>query len=207
VDILTVLKSEIFNFSNNDLAYIRIVNNDEYIYKNIKYILNLNCCVENRVFLNDEFSITYDRFKILYDKCMFFVGKINEYREKSLFMKIDEFIWFIYKDSKYYFLLSTMEDGLTKQSNLRIIFNKAKEFRVASFSGLFNFIEYLKYSKKFGDDILVPKNISENENVVRIMSIHKSKGLEFPVVILCNTSGRFNFKDLNNSIILHDEFG
>ena len=72
-------------------------------------------------------------------------------------MKIDEFIWFIYKDSKYYFLLSTMEDGLTKQSNLRIIFNKAKEFRVASFSGLFNFIEYLKYSKKFGDDILVPK--------------------------------------------------
>ena len=207
VDILTVLKSEIFNFSNNDLAYIRIVNNDEYIYNNIKYILNLNCCVENRVFLNDEFSITYDRFKILYDKCMFFVEKINEYREKSLFMKIDEFIWFIYKDSKYYFLLSTMEDGLTKQSNLRIIFNKAKEFRVASFSGLFNFIEYLKYSKKFGDDILVPKNISENENVVRIMSIHKSKGLEFPVVILCNTSGRFNFKDLNNSIILHDEFG
>lgn len=207
IDILTVLKSEIFNFSNNDLAYIRIVNNDEYIYNNIKYILNLDYCVEDRVFLNDEFSITYDSFKILYDKCMFFVEKISEYREKSLFMKIDEFIWFLYKDSKYYFLLSTMEDGLSKQSNLRTIFNKAKEFRISSFSGLFNFIEYLKYSKRFGDDTLVPKNISENENVVRIMSIHKSKGLEFPVVILCNTSGKFNFKDLSNPIILHDEFG
>lgn len=207
VDIITVLKSEIFNFSNNDLVYIRYVNNNDYLYNNIKHILSLHCEDEDKVFLNDEFSITYDKFKTLYDRCMFFVKKINEYREKSLFMKIDEFIWFIYKDSKYYFLLSSMEDGLDKQANLRIIFNKAKEFRSSSFSGLFNFIEYLNYSNRIGDDTLVPKNISENENVVRIMSVHKSKGLEFPIVILCNTSGRFNFKDLMSSMILHDDFG
>lgn len=207
IDVLTVLRSEMFNFSHNDLTYIRIVNDEEYLYNNIKTILTLSDEDLPEIFLNENFSIESNKFQLLYDKCRMFIEKIEMYRKKSLFMKIDEFIWFVYEDSGYYFLVSTMDDGLKKQNNLRLIFNKAKEFRLSSFSGLFNFIEHLKNSKKFGDDTLVPKNVSENENVVRIMSIHKSKGLEFPVVILCNTSGRFNFKDLNNQVVLHDKFG
>lgn len=207
IDLLTILRSDIFKFSENDLAYLRIINNEDYLYNNIKFVCDFNVNDNEKFYLNEEFFLNYEEFFDLYNKCKNFLHKVNEYREKSLFMKIDDFIWYLYVDTNYYFNVSIKDDGLNRQNNLKLIFNKAKEFRIASFSGLFNFIEYLKNSKKSGDDILVPKNISKNENVVRIMSIHKSKGLEFPVVILCNTSSSFNMKNLNSPIVLDDEIG
>lgn len=207
VDLLTLLRSEIFNFKENELAYLRIVNNDDYLYNNIKFISEMNLNNETNVYLNEEFSIDSKEFNTLYLKCKKFISDINLYREKSNIMRLDDFIWYLYMNTNYYFLVSTLEDGIKAQNNLKLIFNKGREFREGSFSGLFNFIEYLKNSKASGDDTLVPKNISENENVVRIMSIHKSKGLEFPVVILCNTSSSFNTKSLNHTIVLDDDFG
>lgn len=207
IDLLSVLRSDIFNFSENQLAYLRIIKNDEFLYNNIKNVCEFELSEGEEVYLNEKFSLSYSEFKELYNKCKTFLFKINEYREKSVFMKIDEYIWYLYTDTNYYFNVSIKENGVRAQNNLRLIFNKAKEFRKSNSSGLFNFIEYLKNSKKSGDDTLVPKNISKNENVVRIMSIHKSKGLEFPVVILCNTSSSFNMKNSNSSLVLSDDFG
>lgn len=207
VDLLSILRSDIFNFSENQLAYLRIINNDEFLYNNIKNLCEFELRGEEDIYLNENFHLSYNEFETLYNKCKMFLFKINDYREKSVFMKIDEYIWYLYMDTNYYFNVSIKENGVKAQNNLKLIFNKAKEFRKLNSSGLFNFIEYLQNSKKSGDDTIVPKNISKNENVVRIMSIHKSKGLEFPVVILCNTSGSFNMKNLNSSLILHDELG
>lgn len=204
-DLLSVLRCDIFKFSSEDIAYIRIVNDDDYMYNNIKRVLHIDM-FGGKAYLNEDFYISEQEFNLLYNKCRFFLDKIRLYRSKSMFMHIDDLIWFIYEDSGYYFSLSLGEDGLKKQSNLRRIFNKAKEFKKLNISGLFNFIEYLNNSKKYGDDI-VPKDISENENVVRMMSIHKSKGLEFPIVILCNSSNRFNFTDLNNQVVLNSRIG
>ncbi len=209
IDILTVLRSDIFDFSDNDLAYLRITGKDEYLYNNIKRVCAITNLDDNNkdVYLNEDFYLNIDEFNKFSSKCKDFLEKLDLYRKKSIFMKIDDFIWFLYSSTNYYFCVSTMDDGAKRQNNLMFIFDKAKEFRLSNFSGLFNFIEYLKNSKKSGDDILVPKNISKNDNVVRIMSIHKSKGLEFPVVILCNTSGAFNMRNINSSIVLDDDFG
>ena len=207
LDLLTVLKSEIFNFNEHELVYLRLIDRKDFLYNNLKNICQLNVLNNEKVTLVNDFKIDYEEFILFKNKCINFINKLDLYRNKSLYMRIDDFIWYLYMDTNYYFYMSTVDNGLEKQNNLKLIFNKAKEYRISSFSGLFNFIEYLEHSKKSGDDILVPKNISKNENVVRIMSIHKSKGLEFPVVILCNTSSSFNMRNLNSTVILDDELG
>lgn len=207
IDILTLIRSEIFNFSENELSYLRIVNRNDYLYNNIIKICGDYESVEGKIYLSEDFYLHDNEFLEFKRKCDKFIDSINLYRNKSLFMKIDEFIWYLYIHTNYYFYVSTMEEGVKKQNNLRLIFNKAKDFRISNSTGIFNFLEYLENSKKSGDDVSVPKNISKNENVVRIMSIHKSKGLEFPVVILCNTSNLFNKRNINSNLVLDDMFG
>ena len=80
-----------------------------------------------------------------------------------------------------------MQNGAIRQANLNMLFEKAKQFESASFKGLFNFINFIDRLKNNNGDLASAKLIGENENVIRIMSIHKSKGLEFPVVFLCGT--------------------
>ena len=83
-----------------------------------------------------------------------------------------------------------------------MLFEKAQDYEAGSFKGLYNFINYIDKISKSSGDVGSAKLIGENENVVRIMSIHKSKGLEFPVVFLCGTGKKFNLQDLNQNILL-----
>ena len=100
-----------------------------------------------------------------------------------------------------------MPNGALRQANLKMLFERAKQYESASFKGLFNFINFIDKLHTSSGDLSSAKLIGENENVIRIMSIHKSKGLEFPVVYLCGTGKQFNMQDLNRSILLHQELG
>ena len=100
-----------------------------------------------------------------------------------------------------------MPNGVLRQANLKMLFEKAKEYENASFKGLFNFINFIDKLKTSNQDMDSAKTIGENEDVIRIMSIHKSKGLEFPVVFLCSTGKKFNLQDLNDNILLHQDIG
>lgn len=123
-------------------------------------------------------------------------------------MPLNEFIWKIYLDTGYYNYASLMPNGVLRAGNLKMLFEKAKQYEKTSFKGLYNFISFIDKLKLSSNDMSGAKLIGENEDVVRIMSIHKSKGLEFPVVFLCGTSKRFNMTDINqNSILLHQDLG
>ena len=100
-------------------------------------------------------------------------------------MPIDEFIWYLYMDTAYYGYVGAMPNGVLRQANLKILFQRAKQYEKTSFKGLFNFINFINKLKNLLEIWEVQKYLGENEDVVRIMSIHKSKGLEFPVVFLC----------------------
>lgn len=100
-----------------------------------------------------------------------------------------------------------MPNGILRQANLKSLFEKAKQYGQASFKGLYNFINFIDKLHSTSGDLSAAKLIGENENVVRIMSIHKSKGLEFPVVFLCNSSKQFNMQDLNEPILMHQDLG
>ncbi len=136
-----------------------------------------------------------------------FLNLIKSFREKKEYLPLDELIWQIYLDTGYYNYVGLMPNGAVRQANLKMLFERAKEYEKASFKGLFNFIVFIDKLKTNNQDMDSAKIIGENEDVIRIMSIHKSKGLEFPVVFLCNTGKNFNLMDLNDNILLHQDIG
>ena len=101
-----------------------------------------------------------------------------------------------------------MPNGILRQANLRILFERAKKYETASFKGLYNFINFMDKLKINSGDLSSAKIIGENDDVIRIMSIHKSKGLEFPIVFLVNSNKQFNEQDIKKEpVLLHQELG
>ena len=181
IPLVTVMRSPIGNFTDNELIEIR---------------------------MNDRNSNFYDALtKTDTPKVKKFLGLIEELREDEQYMALDEWIWNIYIKTGYMNYVSLMPNGNLRVSNLKMLFERAKQYESASFKGLFNFINFIDKIKFNSEDLTSAKIIGENENVVRIMSIHKSKGLEFPVVILAGTGKQFNFQDLNEKILLDQDLG
>jgi len=136
-----------------------------------------------------------------------FLEKLEDWREKSLYLSTDELIWHLYNDTGYYSFVGAMPGGAARQANLRMLFDKARQYEESSFKGLFNFINFINKLKGNQGDLGSAKVLGEKDDVVRIMSIHKSKGLEFPVVFLCGAGKGFNLTDTAKSILLHHELG
>ena len=143
----------------------------------------------------------------LYNKIEMFFSKLQKWQSEKEYFALDELIWKLYEDTGYYNYVGLMPNGSLRQANLRSLFEKAKEYEKASFKGLYNFINFIDRLKTASGDLSSAKLIGENENVIRIMSIHKSKGLEFPLVFLCGSNKQFNMQDLNMPILLHQNIG
>lgn len=135
------------------------------------------------------------------------LNKLQDYKEKSLYMSTDEFLWYLYTRTGYFAYVGALPGGSQRQANLKILFERAKQFEETSFKGIFNFINFISKLKKSNTDMGSAKTLGENANVVRIMSIHKSKGLEFPVVICSGMGKNFNNQDFRKSILYHHDLG
>lgn len=140
-------------------------------------------------------------------KAKAFVEKLVMWREKSRYQAIDEFVSYLYENTGYYYYVSLLPNGEARQNNLKVLLKKAGEYSKSSFKGLYNFLIFIENVKTSSGDFDAPSELSESDNVVRIMSIHKSKGLEFPIVFLCGTGRKFNTRDLSNKIIFHQDLG
>ncbi len=110
-------------------------------------------------------------------------------------------------ETNYYNFAGALPNGKMRQANLRMLADLAYDFEKTSMRGLFKFLRYIEKIEKGSDDRGQAKTLGENDNVVRLMSIHKSKGLEFPVVILCALNKQFNLQDTRNKILLHKVYG
>ena len=136
-----------------------------------------------------------------------FINKIANYTKLERYMRLDEFVEFVMIDSKYKDYVLSMKSGDMRFQNLSIVTEKAREFMQNENKSLFNFLTYINSILKNKSDKEEPQKISENQNVVRIMSIHKSKGLEFPIVILNDIDKKFNTIDTKKQIVLESNFG
>ena len=189
IPLVTVLKSEIGNFDDNELIEIRLNEKNKNYYYALK-----------------KEAEKYQGENNLSKKAFDFIQMIEDFREKEKQMALDEFIWYVYNKTQYYDYVRLMPNGKLRQANLRKLFEKAKEYEKISFKGLFNFITFIeKIEDK--NEMSEAKIIGENDDVVRIMSIHKSKGLEFKIVFLCNIGKRINEIDLKEKIILDHDMG
>lgn len=186
IPLLSLLKSPIFSFTPEDMIDLRI-SSKGYFYECLKE-LSLN---DSNIGIKSKHVVT----------------KINEWQEKAKNAPIDEFLWFLYEDTGYYAYLGVLPNAFQRQANLKVLFERARDFMATSFKGIFSFVNFIDKLKVSSGDMSGAKTLSENEDVVRIMSIHKSKGLEFPICICSGFGRRFNQQDFRESILLHESLG
>ena len=188
IPLVAVMRSVIGGFTDNELVQIRLSDKYDNFYNTIlKAKKDVDANLRNKI----------DRF----------LNNLEMWRKEQEYLSLDELIWKIYNDTGYYNYVGLMTNGELRQANLKMLFERAKQCESISFKGLFNFINYIEKIKTSSKDMDSAKVIGENDDVIRIMSIHKSKGLEFPVVFLSGTGKQFNMQDLNNKILLHPEIG
>ena len=190
IPFVTVLRSEIGGFTDNELIEIRLVDRNISYYRAFEKAKDSN---EIRPELKEKITQ--------------FANLLKELKEEEKTKPLDELIWDIYNKTGYYHYVGLMPDGTLRQANLKKLFEKAREYEKISLKGLFNFILFMEKVGTSSGSIDSARIIGENDDVVRIMSIHKSKGLEFPIVFLCNANKKFNLKDMNEKIVLDNNLG
>jgi len=188
IPLVAVMRSNIGKFTDDELIQIRLADKHDNFYI---------CMEKARISVDSK----------LKQKIEIFLNNLNKWRKEQEYLALDELIWKIYSDTGYYNYVGLMPNGALRQANLRMLFERAKSYETASFKGLYNFIHFIEKLSLSSGDMSAAKIIGENDNVIRIMSIHKSKGLEFPVVFLSSTGKQFNLMDLNQNILLHQELG
>ncbi len=140
-------------------------------------------------------------------KAQNFLAEMEKLRRCAETEGTERLIWRIYYEYGYFAYAGAQSQGAIRQANLRLLFERAAEFEHTALSGLFSFMNYIETIRSQGDDLTPAKALSDGDNVVRIMTIHKSKGLEFPVVILADCDHEFNLSDLNKNIIWNTDVG
>jgi len=140
-------------------------------------------------------------------KCKKFLDWYNGYREQIPYEPIHKILRKVIQEKDYLYEVASMPGGQQRLANVQMLLAKAESFEKSSYSGLFHFIRYIdkvqKYDIEFGEAGIM----DEQDDVVRIMTIHKSKGLEFPICFVAGCAGRFNQMDAQKSIICDSNYG
>ena len=136
-----------------------------------------------------------------------FLQRIGHYRDRTPFTSIRDLLQRILDDYDYLNYVTALPAGSKRRANVEMLLTKASAFEKTSYFGLFHFIRYMEQLEKYDVDYGEADTLDENADVVRIMSIHKSKGLEFPVVFVSGLSKRFNMQDANQSLIVDMDLG
>jgi len=189
IPLASVLRSPIIGLNEEELAKIRLANQRGSYYEALKSFKKQNS--------GDEILPKVNRF----------LNLLEQFRKAARQGALSELIWSIYRETGYYDFVGGMPGGRQRQANLRALYDRARGYETTSFRGLFRFLRFIERMEESGDDLGAAGALSEQEDVVRIMTIHKSKGLEFPVVIVGAMAKNFNFQDIRGRYILHKDLG
>jgi len=136
-----------------------------------------------------------------------FLRRLEEWRSEARQGALARLIWKVYGDTGYFDFVGAMPGGQQRQANLRALYDRARQYENTSLRGLFRFLRFIERMKDTGGDLGTARALGEQEDVVRIMSIHKSKGLEFPIVFVAGLGKMFNQRDLLDPFLIHKELG
>jgi len=144
-------------------------------------------------------------------KCRKILEDIEQMRVVKADMSADRFIWHVYNKTGLPVIVNTMKNGKKRKNNLILFAESARKFEQNGYKGLFEFLVYIRNLRERGQELteVAADDLSTGDDTgkVRIMSIHKSKGLEFPVVFLANTAKLLNFQDSRSNVVFHRDFG
>lgn len=136
-----------------------------------------------------------------------FLQQFKQWRDLSRRGSLADLIWRIYNDTHYYDMVGAMANGKQRQANLRALHERALAYEKTSFRGLFRFLRFVERMRLRGDDLSSARAIGAQEDVVRLMTIHSSKGLEFPVVFVSGLGKKFNQQDFNGHYLFDQHYG
>lgn len=192
IPLAAVLRSPIVGLTEPDLSKIRI--SDKY---NNYYQALLNYSQSKHSNIDQS----------LKEKVNHFLNQLEDWRNYSRFNSLVDLIWKLYNDTNYLEYVGGLANGDQRQNNLHALYQIAASYEKTSFKGLFQFIKFIERMQKRDNDLAEPTKVTENDNAVRLMTIHKSKGLEFPVVFLANANKEFNMKDAQGRQSIDDKEG
>ncbi len=144
---------------------------------------------------------------VLRQKCSVFLEQLQDFRLRASNLSAARLLWHIYEETSLLARYGAMSDGADRQANLIALFDLAGRFEQMGYKGLYAFVRYIDKIREGDDTSKIPSAQRSTTGAVTIMSIHRSKGLEFPVVIVPDCSKRFNLKDFNEPILLHSKLG
>ena len=192
---ISIMFSIIGNFTLDEITMIRLYDSTSYVYDTLNSILN------DEEYVKQEGKIV--------EKIKRFLSIIKEYTIYSKKYSISELLIRLYKDTNIYYQFALEDDAESKKANLNYLIELASTFYSNIGNTLNAYIKYIDNLKDKQDTSTTSaKIIGENEDVVRLMTIHKSKGLEFPIVILADTSKGYNFSDSRKQrVVFHHKYG
>ncbi|MGY3750463.1 helicase-exonuclease AddAB subunit AddA [Vagococcus acidifermentans] len=189
IPVAAVLRSPLVGIKENDMVAIRS-------YDAGYYYEALTAFLENA-----------DQHTALYQKVSRFHDQFLTWRELSRREELVTLIWRIYQDTGFLDYVGGLPSGKQRQANLHALYERAASYEESSFKGLFQFIRFIEKMQQKDKDLAEPTNISDDEDAVRVMTIHASKGLEFPVVFVLDMTKRFNQTDIRRHYIFDEKLG
>lgn len=194
IPLFGVMKSVFGGFSDEEAALVRSADKEgAYLYDCLRA-----CAGES----GEETGNT-----VLREKCRDFLEQIAKYRRFTAYMPIHELLKRLLSDYDYPAYVAALPAGSRRLANVEMLLTKAAGFEKNSYYGLFHFVRYMEQMEKYHVDYGEAGTLDENADVVRIMSIHKSKGLEFPVAFVAGLSKRFNMQDASQALIVDVDLG
>ena len=141
------------------------------------------------------------------ERLLAFIGHMERWRTLSRRHGVTDLLWDIYESQDYVNYVGAMPNGLVRRANVLALYDRAKGYEASGFRGLFRFLRFVESLRDSNQDMPLANVVSEADNVVRLMTIHKSKGLEFPVVFLSGMQKKFNMMDLRSELLIDKNAG
>ncbi|MBO5154287.1 MAG: helicase-exonuclease AddAB subunit AddA [Eubacterium sp.] len=189
IPLAAVLRSPFFDFSDEELAKLHLQGTHAFFYDHV-----------------EDYAVNGGEEE-LREKCVHFLETLKDYRTRSRCASVHELLDQILRESGYLNFVRALPAGEKRLANVEMLLQQAVSFERTSYKGLFSFIRYMEQLQKYEVDFGEADVTLEHANVVRIMSIHKSKGLEFPIVFVSGLGRKFNKRDSTDAMILDSTYG
>lgn len=207
IPLTAVLHSKMVGLTTTELAIIRGAKEDCDMYDAVKYYVEKYHAIVGNDSVKDTSEFDNQFNKEIGSKLTIFFERLENYRECLAYTPIHELIWLVIRDTGYYNYVSAMPAGDRRKANIDMLIERAVQYEATSYHGLFQFVRYIEKLHKYDIDFGEAVTVGEGENTVRIMSIHKSKGLEFPIVFVAGMSKVFNNQDARSKLVIHPDLG
>ncbi|AOZ91733.1 helicase-exonuclease AddAB subunit AddA [Paenibacillus crassostreae] len=209
IPLASVLRSPIVGLTEEELAQVRLFAKGSFYNAMIAASEHDSNKETGSLDVNDDQKTSeIEIHPELQSKILKFVQKIEGWRNEARRGSLGDLIWNIYRDTGYMDWVGGLPGGGQRQSNLMALYDRAVQYeQTTSSRGLFRFLTFIARLRDHGSDLGSPGRIDKQDNAVRIMTIHKSKGLEFPVVFLAGIGKTFNQQDLNSPFLMHKDLG